>query len=66
MSDSPVNAPKKQFKCLDLDIEQMKAEHRDQIVGEARKINFGSFIDIIACHIIVWKEVDSKGALEEW
>ena len=53
MSYSSVNAPKEQFKCLNLDIEQMQAEHRDQVVGEARKIYFGALVDVIACHIIV-------------
>ena len=44
---------------MDLNVEQMKAEHRDYVVEEALEVDFVVLVYLIASYIVVREVVDA-------
>ena len=66
MRDGSVDPSKQQFKRLDLDVEEVQAEHRNQIVDESLEVHASSLVDFLTGHIVVTEVVDAESALEQW
>ena len=50
---------------MDLNVEQMKSEHRDYVVEEALEVDFVVLVYLIASYIVVREVVDAESTLEE-
>ena len=65
MSDRPMDPSEQEFKRLQFNVEEVEAEHGDQIVDEAREVDFVSLVHILARHIVIREEVDTQRSLEQ-
>ena len=65
VSNRSIHSSQQQLKCLKLDVEQVQAKHRDQVINEASEVDFMPLVDVLTRHIVVGEEVNTKCALKQ-
>ena len=66
VGDRPVYSSQQQLKRLQLDVEQVQAKHRYQVIDEASEVDFMTLVHVLTRHIVVREEVNAKCALKQW
>ena len=52
-SDSSVDAPQEQLQRLQLDVKEVQAEHRDQVVCKSVEIYIFALVDLLTRNVVV-------------
>jgi len=61
-----INASQQKFKRCDLDIKQVEAKHRNDVVHEPIVEHKNVLVCFLASHIIVTVEINPQRLLEQW
>ena len=63
--DGSVDSSKQHFEGGELDVEEMEAKHRNEIVDESLQVDFLAFECVESGDVVVGEEIDTERFLEE-